>query len=165
MSLSKASISWLTAEASQAPFSSRIEAAELDHRRRGRQADLHPVDSHFCGGSAIVCHFEWESATEFGNLMGIDQRGVAGFWALVAAGWSPSGTHQLRRGSGSLGRGQVAAVTTLVAGQRPSVGLLAATRAAGTRIAALVDAPARTMTIAAETPFNGRWVAGSGAAF
>jgi hypothetical protein len=44
-----------------------------------------------------------------------------------------------------LGRGEVAAVTTLVAGQRPSVGLLAATRAAGTRIAALVNAPARTM--------------------
>jgi hypothetical protein len=44
-----------------------------------------------------------------------------------------------------LGRGEVAAVTTLVAGQRPSVGLLAATRAAGTRIAALLNAPARTM--------------------
>jgi hypothetical protein len=36
----------------------------------------------------------------------------------------------------------VAAVTTLVAGQRPPVALLAATRAAGTRIAALVNAPA-----------------------
>jgi hypothetical protein len=44
-----------------------------------------------------------------------------------------------------LGGGQVAAVTTLVAGQRPSLGLLAATRAAGTRIAALLSAPARTM--------------------
>jgi DNA-binding Lrp family transcriptional regulator len=44
-----------------------------------------------------------------------------------------------------LGRGEVAAVTTLVAGQRPSVALLAATRAAGTRIAALLNAPARTM--------------------
>jgi hypothetical protein len=39
-----------------------------------------------------------------------------------------------------LGRGQVAAVTTLVAG-RPSPGLLAATRATGTRIAALLNAP------------------------
>jgi hypothetical protein len=36
-------------------------------------------------------------------------------------------------------------VTTLVAGQHPSVGLSAATRAAGTRIAALLNAPARTM--------------------
>jgi len=44
-----------------------------------------------------------------------------------------------------LGRGEVAAVTTLVAGQRPSLGLSAATRAAGTRIAALLNAPARTM--------------------
>jgi hypothetical protein len=44
-----------------------------------------------------------------------------------------------------LGRGEVAAVTTLVAGQRPPVRLLAATRAAGTRIAALVNASARTM--------------------
>ena len=44
-----------------------------------------------------------------------------------------------------LGRGQVAAVTTLVAGQRPSLGLSAATRAAGTRIAALLNAPARTI--------------------
>src|SRR5258705_6073841 len=42
-----------------------------------------------------------------------------------------------------LGRGAVAAVTTLVAGQRPSPGLSAATRAAGTRIAALLNAPAR----------------------
>jgi hypothetical protein len=41
-----------------------------------------------------------------------------------------------------LGRGEVAAVTTLVAGHRPSVGLLAATRATGTRIAALLNAPA-----------------------
>jgi hypothetical protein len=39
----------------------------------------------------------------------------------------------------------VAAVTTLVAGQHPPVALLAATRAAGTRIAALLNAPARTM--------------------
>src|SRR5258708_2107645 len=44
-----------------------------------------------------------------------------------------------------LGRGQVAAVTTLVAEQRPSLGLSAATRAAGTRIAALLNAPARTI--------------------
>ena len=44
-----------------------------------------------------------------------------------------------------LGSGEVAAVTTLVAGQRPPVALLAATRAAGTRIAALLNAPARTM--------------------
>jgi DNA-binding IclR family transcriptional regulator len=44
-----------------------------------------------------------------------------------------------------LGRGAVAAVTTLVAGQRPSLGLSAATRAAGTRIAALLNAPARTI--------------------
>ena len=43
-----------------------------------------------------------------------------------------------------LGRGAVAAVTTLVAGQHPSVGLSAATRAAGTRIAALLNAPAHT---------------------
>lgn len=64
-----------------------------------------------------------------------------------------------------LGRGEVAAVTTLVAADRPSLGLLAATQAAGTRIAALLNAPARTMTIPAKTPFNGRWVAGSGAAF
>jgi IclR helix-turn-helix domain len=41
-----------------------------------------------------------------------------------------------------LGRGQVAAVTTLVAGQHPSVGLMAATRAAGTRIAVLLNARA-----------------------
>jgi hypothetical protein len=58
--------------------------------------------------------------------------------------WLP-GTHQLRRCSGSPGKGAVAAVTTLVAGQRPSPGLSAATRAAGTRIAALVNAPARTI--------------------
>ena len=44
-----------------------------------------------------------------------------------------------------LGGGDVAAVTTLVAGQRPSPGLSAATRAAGTRIAALLNAPARTI--------------------
>jgi IclR helix-turn-helix domain len=44
-----------------------------------------------------------------------------------------------------LGGGEVAAVTTLVAGQRPSLGLSAATRAAGTRVAALLHAPARTM--------------------
>jgi len=37
-----------------------------------------------------------------------------------------------------LGRGQVAAVTTLVAGQHPPLGLSAATRAAGTRIAVLL---------------------------
>jgi hypothetical protein len=41
--------------------------------------------------------------------------------------------------------GRVAAVTTLVARERPSLGLLAATRAAGTRIAALLNAPAGTM--------------------
>ena len=44
-----------------------------------------------------------------------------------------------------LGRGGVAAVTTLVAGERPSLGLSAATRAAGTRIPALMNAPARTI--------------------
>jgi DNA-binding IclR family transcriptional regulator len=37
-----------------------------------------------------------------------------------------------------LGRGAVAAVTTLVAGQHPPLGLSAATRAAGTRIAVLL---------------------------
>jgi hypothetical protein len=43
-----------------------------------------------------------------------------------------------------LGTGDVAAVTTHVAGQRPSVGLLAATRATGARIAVLLGAlPAR----------------------
>jgi len=43
-----------------------------------------------------------------------------------------------------LGGGDVAAVTTLVAGQRPSVGLMAATRATGARIAVLLGVlPAR----------------------
>ena len=43
-----------------------------------------------------------------------------------------------------LGGGEVAAVTTLVAGQRPSLGLLAATRATGARIAVLLGVlPAR----------------------
>jgi hypothetical protein len=56
-----------------------------------------------------------------------------------------------------LGRGQVAAVTTLVAGQRPSLGLLAATRATGTRIAALLNAPPTgAATIPAKSPLNGR---------
>ena len=44
-----------------------------------------------------------------------------------------------------LRRGQVAVVTALVARERPSLGLLAATRAAGTRIATLLSAPAGTM--------------------
>jgi DNA-binding IclR family transcriptional regulator len=56
-----------------------------------------------------------------------------------------------------LGRGQVAAVTALVAGQRPSLGLLAATRATGTRIAALLNAPPTgAVTIPAKSPLNGR---------
>jgi len=41
-----------------------------------------------------------------------------------------------------LGKGEVAAVTTLIAGRRPPVALLAATRATGTRITALLNAPA-----------------------
>jgi DNA-binding IclR family transcriptional regulator len=56
-----------------------------------------------------------------------------------------------------LGRGQVAAVTALVAGQRPSLGLLAATRATGTRIAALLNAPPTgAVTIPAKSPLNER---------
>jgi hypothetical protein len=56
-----------------------------------------------------------------------------------------------------LGRGQVAAVTALVAGQRPSRALLAATRATGTRIAALLNAPLTgAATIPAKSPLNGR---------
>jgi hypothetical protein len=65
-----------------------------------------------------------------------------------------------------LGRGEVAAVTTLVAGERPPLGLLAAIRTTGTRIAVLLSArPTRGATIPAKTPPNGRWVAGSAAAF
>jgi hypothetical protein len=56
-----------------------------------------------------------------------------------------------------LGRGQVAAVTTLVAGQRPPLGLLAVTRATGTRIAALLNAPPTgAARIPAKSPLNGR---------
>jgi DNA-binding IclR family transcriptional regulator len=44
-----------------------------------------------------------------------------------------------------LRRGRVAVVTALVARERPSLGLLAATRATGTRIAALLNASAGTM--------------------
>jgi DNA-binding IclR family transcriptional regulator len=56
-----------------------------------------------------------------------------------------------------LGRGQMAAVTTLVAGQHPPLGLLAATRATGTRIAVLLNAPPTgAATIPAKSPLNGR---------
>jgi hypothetical protein len=51
----------------------------------------------------------------------------------------------------------VAAVTALVAGKRPPLGLLAATRAVGTRIAALLNAPPTgAATIPAKNPLNGR---------
>ena len=68
-------------------------------------------------------------------------------------------------------RGEVAAVSTLVAGERPSLELLAATRASGTRIAALMSAPpARVSAPPARgdnsaDPFNGTWVAGGVGAF
>jgi DNA-binding Lrp family transcriptional regulator len=60
-----------------------------------------------------------------------------------------------------LGRGEVAAVTTLVAGARPSPGLLAATRATGTRIAVLLNAPTPRMAngspeISAQREMGGR---------
>jgi hypothetical protein len=58
-----------------------------------------------------------------------------------------------------LRRGAVAAVTALVAGQRPPVGLLAATSATGTRIAALLNAPpARTVTDSRQN--SARWKMG-----
>jgi hypothetical protein len=51
----------------------------------------------------------------------------------------------------------MAAVTTLVAGQHPPLGLLAATRATGTRIAVLLNAPPTgAATIPAKSPLNGR---------
>jgi hypothetical protein len=58
-----------------------------------------------------------------------------------------------------LGRGEVAAVTTLVAGERPSLGLLAATRATGARIAVLLNAPpTRIATIPAKN--SAQWKMG-----
>ena len=45
----------------------------------------------------------------------------------------------------TLGDDQMAAVSAVVAGMRPPIGLLAATRATGTRIAALLNASAGTM--------------------
>ena len=60
-----------------------------------------------------------------------------------------------------LGRGEVAAVTTLVAGERPSLGLLAATRATGARIAVLLNAPpTRITTIPAKN--SAQWKMGRG---
>jgi hypothetical protein len=64
-----------------------------------------------------------------------------------------------------LGRGELAAASTLVAGQRPSLGLLAVTRATGARIAVLLSAPPAQGCDGSSAPFNGRWVAGSVAAF
>jgi DNA-binding IclR family transcriptional regulator len=65
-----------------------------------------------------------------------------------------------------LGTGDVAAVCTHVAGERPQLALLAATRATGARIAVLLGAlPARWTTIPAKSPLSGRWAAGNGAPF